>query len=68
MAALGIILNAVHLIAVIAAPVIWIVALCKWDGKCPCEPEDCEDCPYSGTGCEIDPQTKSKADTDRKKG
>ena len=39
----------------------------NWDGKCPCKPEDCKDCPYSGTGCEIDPKThKNQTDNGHK--
>lgn len=61
------ILDALLLVAVFAVPAIWIVALCNWDGKCPCKPEDCEDCPYSGTGCGIDPKTqKNQTDNGHK--
>lgn len=32
--------------------VVWIVSIVRWDGEIPCEPEDCENCPYKGGDCE----------------
>lgn len=55
-------LNLLLLIVSIAAVTGWIIALCKWDGKCPCQPEDCENCPYSGTGCETEKTHKQRKD------
>ena len=41
----------------IVAVIIWGYALAKWDGKCHCNPEDCKNCPYEGTGCAPEPDT-----------
>lgn len=46
--------NFLLMMAIIAAHVAWIIGLCNWDGKCPCKPEDCENCVYSGTKCETE--------------
>lgn len=54
------IINLVPLAVGIAIAVIWIISLAKWDGKCHCNPEDCEDCPYSGTGCKNDTNKNRK--------
>ena len=32
--------------------VVWIVSIVRWDGRTPCEPEDCKTCPYKGADCE----------------
>ena len=58
MAVLDNVLNVLLLLAAVAVTAWWIVALIKWDGKCPCKPEDCANCVYSGTGCKTDPKTK----------
>lgn len=41
--------NLLLAVLMIVLPVIWIVSLAKWDGKCPCDKTLCKDCPYYGT-------------------
>lgn len=60
MITLNSIANLLLAVAIIAALVAWIVGLAQWDGKCPCDPKECEDCPYSGTGCDNDPKTRKE--------
>ncbi len=54
------IMDFVLLVLIIVCYAVWIVSLAKYDGKCPCEPKDCKNCVYSGTGCKTDPKTKGE--------
>lgn len=44
---------------IIVLPIIWIIALVKWDGKCHCDKGECDNCPYQG-GCEHEKQEDEK--------
>lgn len=48
---IAIVANLLLAVLMLVLPVIWIVSLAKWDGKCPCDKTLCKDCPYYGT-CE----------------
>jgi len=45
---------------------VWIHGLVNWDGKNHCRPEDCDRCPYEGTGC-TPGEAKEKSNDERKK-
>ena len=47
---IGNILNVALVVLVIALAVIWIIALANSDGS-HCDPDQCDNCPYSGSGC-----------------
>lgn len=40
------ILRAAGVMLCVAAFVYWMVSFIKWDGKCHCDPGDCETCPF----------------------
>lgn len=61
--------NLLLVIVSFAVFAIWIVSLAKWDGRRPCEPEDCDRCPYNGTGCKPEKQSTNTNETvENKKG
>jgi hypothetical protein len=31
-------------IIVVSCPIIWVVSLARWDGKCPCDKSKCNEC------------------------
>lgn len=46
------ILRVAGVLLCVAAFVYWMVSFIKWDGKCHCDPGDCETCPFPHEGRE----------------
>ena len=47
---MGALLNLLLLAAALAATVVWIVSLCRWNGEKNCNPNECETCPFPCEG------------------